>query len=673
MKRIKVVAKEREALEKYIQNLKYFFNDYAYIDGIIVDEATISKKIDADVIIVSNQIIFNYISSSISNHSQVIYLDVSFYKKDISKLDTIPNGTKVLLVDYREYMAITLAGLLNEFGIHHIDFIPYAPDTDIKFPADINLAISPGLCSLVPDSIEKIIDIGYRKIDISTITRIASRLEINSPQLNEKIIEYSEELCTKNQSITKNLKNLKINQIHIDAILGSIDDGIIINDMYNNIIHCNKYICQLTKKKGCTLDSRSPHMPPICSYLLKMETSENRFISLNEYQKNILVSKKVIDINNNIKNFIISIKDTEKIQNAEIGIRKSLSKKGYLAKYNFSDIVHQSTIMKNTIERAKKIASTDAATLIIGDSGTGKELFAHSIHNNSIRKRNPFLGINCAALSDNLLESELFGYEEGSFTGAKKGGKEGLFELAHSGTIFLDELGSISQKMQVKLLRVLQEREVMRVGGSNLIPVDVRVIAATNENLEELVEKGIFRKDLYYRINSFTVKIPSLKDRKEDIPLFIDTIMLQHNRKKQICKELMDFLINQEWPGNVRELKNCIEYLIFMGSDKLTLDDLPSYIKIEDTKASKPENNNFEELFIEEKDVVERIIQTCSYRSVGRRNLLKLLEQQGYNITEYKLRQILDYLRKKNVIYIKSGRGGIKLVDNCNLHKGERP
>jgi transcriptional regulator with PAS, ATPase and Fis domain len=669
MKRIKVIAKERTALEKYIENLKYFFKDYAYIDGIIIDETTISKKIDADVIVASNQIIFNYVSSYLLNHSQVIYLDVSFYKKDISKLNEIPNGTKVLLVDYREYMAITLAGLLNEFGIHHINFIPYAPDTDIKLLTDISLAISPGLGNFAPKWIEKIIDIGYRKIDISTITRIASRLEINSPQLNEKIIEYSEELCIKNQSITNNLKNLKINQIHIGAILDSIDDGIIINDMYNNIIHCNKYICHLTGKKGCTLDSRSSHMLPICSYLLKMETSENRFMSLNEGQKNILVSKKVIDINNNIKNFIISIKDTEKIQNVEIGIRKNLSKKGYLAKYDFSDIVHQSTIMKNTIERAKKIASTDAATLIIGDSGTGKELFAHSIHNNSVRKRNPFLGINCAALSDNLLESELFGYEEGSFTGAKKGGKEGLFELAHGGTIFLDELGSISQKMQVKLLRVLQEREVMRVGGSNLIPIDVRVIAATNENLEELVEKGTFRKDLYYRINSFTVKIPSLKDRKADIPLLIDTIMLQHNIKKQISKELMDFLINHQWPGNVRELKNCIEYLIFMGSDKLTLDDLPSHIKIENTKASKPENNNLKELFIEEKDVVERIIQTCSYRSVGRRNLLKLLEQQGCNITEYKLRQILDYLRKKNLIYFTSGRSGIKLMDNFNPQK----
>ncbi|HWQ78414.1 MAG TPA: sigma 54-interacting transcriptional regulator, partial [Anaerovoracaceae bacterium] len=528
--------------------------------------------------------------------------------------------------------------------------------------ADFKYAVTPGLSEFVPDNISEIIDIGYRKIDTSTITTIASKLNITDFKFNRKMIEYSEELCDKSKVITNIIKNLNKGQVHIDAILNGIDDGVIITDSNNNILHCNKFICKLLDKPHSSNIDCDTNISSSCSELLNLGESENHFMKLNDSQINIVVTKKALNVHNGVLNSIIIIKDAEKIQNIEIGIRKNLAKKGYLAKYTFNDIVYNSKAMKEVIERAKKIASLDVTTLIYGDTGTGKELIAHAIHNSSVRKDNPFLAINCAAISENLLESELFGYEEGAFTSAKKGGKKGLFDQAHNGTIFLDELSSISHQMQIKLLRVLQEREIMRVGGTTLIPINVRIIAATNENLDYLINNGAFRKDFYYRINNFTITVPPLKDRKEDIPLIIDSIMNRSHTHKKIDDELMNFLTNYKWPGNVRELKNCIEYLTFMGANKITLHDLPPTMYMEYGKQTEAPSLKVGELSNREKEIANKILEICTYRNIGRRNLNNILNEQGYDISEYKLRTLLNYLKEKNLICPGKGRGGIKLV-----------
>nr|WP_312575878.1 sigma 54-interacting transcriptional regulator [Sedimentibacter sp.] len=671
MKKIKILAIEKEAVEKYVNNLKIFFEEYAFIDGISLKEQKITEKVDADIIVVSNPAIFNYVMDLIPNNSQVVYIDIAFYSRDIKQLRSIPEGTKVLLVDYKEYMAISLAALMNEYGINHIYFVPFAADMNLKNVIDFDIAITPGLFEYVPEHIKEVIDIGYRKIDISTITTIASNLQINNFKLNKKMIKYSEELCDKSKAITGILRNLNEDQIHIDAILESIDDGIIITDKDNNILHCSKHICNLSKSNNFDIPCLSEKMHPICLELIKMDEVENHFIKSNNGQVDIVITKKKLNVHDETDNSIIIIKDAEKIQSIEIGIRKSLASKGYLAKYTFKDMIYQSSTMNKIVARAKKIASIDATTLIYGDTGTGKELMAHALHSNSKRSNNPFLAINCAAISENLLESELFGYEEGSFTGAKKGGKKGLFELAHNGTLFLDEISTISQQLQVKLLRVLQEREIIKTGGVNIIPINVRIIVATNENLEELIDNGTFRKDLYYRINNFTINLPPLKDRREDIPLIIKSIMDYYKSSKKIDAELMDFLVNYKWPGNVRELRNCIEYLIFMGDKILTKNDLPPTINTSDNSnntigISSPESNDLGELFNDEKEIAKKILEVCSYRSIGRRGLQTLLTECGYNISEYKIRKILNYLKDKNIIYFGKGRSGINLVQEDN-------
>ncbi len=237
------------------------------------------------------------------------------------------------------------------------------------------------------------------------------------------------------------------------------------------------------------------------------------------------------------------------------------------AKYNFSDIVGKSNEMKQVINLAKKAAYTNSNVLILGESGTGKELFAHSIHNSSARRNKPFIKVNCAAIPDELIESELFGYEQGAFTGAKKGGRIGKFEVADQGTIFLDEIGDMPMHMQAKLLRVIQEREVERIGSNKTIKIDVRIIAATNRNIEQLIEEKQFRLDLYYRINVVTIEIPSLKERIDDLDQlcreFLKKYRVRYFKKvDSISESAIAKLKKYSWPGNVRELENIIERAI---------------------------------------------------------------------------------------------------------------
>ena len=233
----------------------------------------------------------------------------------------------------------------------------------------------------------------------------------------------------------------------------------------------------------------------------------------------------------------------------------------------FEGIVYQSAKMRHVVETAKMVAKGNSTVLLRGESGTGKELFARAIHMESLRAQAPFIPINCAALPDSLLESELFGYEEGSFTGAAKGGRKGLFEQAEHGTIFLDEIGEIPTQVQVRLLRVLQEGMIRRVGGTKELQVDVRIVAATHRNLEEMIQKGEFREDLYYRLNVIPLRIPPLRERYEDIPLIAQHLTRRISEKLgkpeiHITKESMDLLMSQPWPGNVRQLENTLERII---------------------------------------------------------------------------------------------------------------
>lgn len=280
---------------------------------------------------------------------------------------------------------------------------------------------------------------------------------------------------------------------------------------------------------------------------------------------------------------------------SELAYYKEELCKAYGGKYTFDNIIGNSDKMKWLREIAAKAAKGTSTVLILGESGTGKELFAHAVHNASRRGEGPFIKVNCAALPENLLEAELFGYEEGAFTGARKGGKPGKFELANGGTIFLDEIGEMTLAMQVKLLRVLQERELERLGGTKTTELDIRVIAATNRDLETMIEENRFRQDLYYRLNIFTLNIPPLRERLEDIPLLCKILLKKissqvEHQVEGVTPEAMALLLQYNWPGNVRELENILERTVNLMDDATHIKPkhLPTMIK-KGSKGGEPQ------------------------------------------------------------------------------------
>jgi len=285
------------------------------------------------------------------------------------------------------------------------------------------------------------------------------------------------------------------------------------------------------------------------------------------------------------------------------------------------NIIGESAIIQSTKREALIASKSTSTVLITGESGTGKELFARAIHNHSDRSENPFVAVNCAAIPDNLLESELFGYEEGAFTGAKKGGNLGKFELADKGTIFLDEIGDMSLHLQAKLLRVLQEKELNKLGGNSNKIIDVRVIAATNKDLETMVSNGSFREDLYYRLNVIPISLPSLRERKEDIPLLIDFMIEDYARKlnkdvQYIDENAVEVLKGYNWAGNIRELQNIIEYSVNMSSsNRITVDMLPSKVNKKNSNPAIIDNEGIECLEdLEKREIIKALNKYKNYK-----------------------------------------------------------
>ena len=290
---------------------------------------------------------------------------------------------------------------------------------------------------------------------------------------------------------------------------------------------------------------------------------------------------------------VVSLLNAAQIQTTEDQLRKKLHYKGHQTRYSFDHLLTRSPRMLECVQEAKAFALTDSNIVVVGETGTGKELISQSIHAYSHRSQNNFVALNCAALPENLLESELFGYVEGAFTGATKGGKPGLFEIAHNGTIFLDEISEIPLGLQGRLLRVLQEREIMRLGDSRIIPINIRVIAATNKNLEELVRAGKFRSDLFYRLYVLQLNLPSLRERREDIPLLVQDFIRQFQAREGLTTPLelseADYRLLQErpWNGNIRELRNFCERLVVLYRPGTSVSDL--LVHLLSGPASQPE------------------------------------------------------------------------------------
>jgi len=385
-------------------------------------------------------------------------------------------------------------------------------------------------------------------------------------------------------------------------ILDSISDAIFIDDAQGFTIWINKASEELYRikrkdiigKHVSFLENEGIFTPSVARIVMEQKR-EVSIIHQNRDGKRLLTTGiPIMDADNNMSKIITTTHDTTELvnlQNQLENVQNTLF--GLKAHDGFPDIVANSPSMYNVLQLTKRLSGTDSTVLITGESGVGKGVIAKLLHENGSRRGYPFIKVNCGAIPENLIESELFGYESGAFTGSRKDGKKGLFETADKGTIFLDEISELPLNLQVKLLQVIQEREIKRVGGVESIPIDVRIISATNKDLTALVQEGKFREDLYYRLNVVPISIPPLRERPEDIIPMIRIFLNQNNIKvkehKEIDSKTIAILMKYSWPGNVRELQNIIERLVITTKDTVIMpENLPSFIYDSASSAESP-------------------------------------------------------------------------------------
>lgn len=547
----------RDQLHRLLGNRINISNYYA--------EGNLPQRIKADFAIFTSRLAYQKTHTHLSDGLPYIISRRSINYHEVDKLFELPAGTNVLLVNDCIQSANDTISLLQTLGIDHLNYYAYAPGMDD--PKMAKVAVTPGESRFVPPSIDKIVDIKTRLLDITSLVEMLSRIGL--------LTYYADFLSAQ----------------YVRDIIQLIDK----NQRYKN--------------RAAQLEQE----------LCRLEASR---------------SQKTSDVN-------------------------------LQAVYHFDDIIGSAPALQAAIHIAKRFADSDSTVLIQAQSGTGKELMAQSIHNASERADGPFVAVNFAAITETLLDSELFGYVEGAFTGASRHGAIGLFEQANHGTIFLDEIGDASLSFQVKLLRVLQEREIRRVGSTVPIHIDVRIIAATNQDLKVLIRQGRFREDLYYRLNVLPLTLPPLAERKEDIPVLVAAFLksffldMGASEMRDWIKEILPVFHQYSWPGNIRELQNVVEYLANVCDGRPRPDDLPSSLtatiaSMRNRQGGETAGENLKKAVLQELAIAARI-----GKHLGRRSLARNLD-----VPESQIRHICQDLVKEGEITLKSGRGGIQLRRN---------
>lgn len=641
------------------KQLKEIFGDIVEIKSTYIEELSPHTKLKDNLVVFTTQTEKENILKYINPDTKLIMANRIVNIENLCKLYEIPIGSSVIVVNKLRKTTLEAIDQLIEAGITHLKFFPYYPDID-AWNKDCKYAITFGEEQLVPNKENNIINLGIRPIDINTCIEIAMELKIyenvkhtltsaffrSSLQL---LYHFSQE-CRKNLFLTQKLQHL----------LNIFKSGIVLLDQNREVSFYNLKAEQLLGIKK----NSSNH---ISSIIKKSKISgEDFFYTINE-------KKYHIEIKNNSLGTIITIEDIKNIEKIEKNYRLSLHERGLVAEYTFKDIMHKSEVMQQLVLKAKHFAKSKSTILIEGESGTGKELFAQAIHNASERASEAFVAVNFAALSESLCESELFGYDEGAFTGARRGGKKGLFEMAHKGTIFLDEIGDASISIQKKILRVIQERQVFPVGGSQIIPIDIRIIAATNRDLHIMVNERSFRQDLFYRLNVLPIRIPPLKERTEDIfPIFIN--MLQN--KFNVNINIEDFpdaiqreLVLYDWAGNLRELRNMAEYI--SNYIQINLDwkrELLYILRYKTNKLfreEKAENHHNSQNLINKLEEhgqlsdfmnILKILNTHPFKWT-RKEVSNELEKCGIIMSESQIKRRLLVMKELNLAHSKTGDG----------------
>ncbi|MGN0294404.1 MAG: sigma 54-interacting transcriptional regulator [Lachnospiraceae bacterium] len=706
-KKIALVALDPLAGASYTQEIESLFGDYADVKGYSVRDGSATGKLPrADLFVISTDAYGS--AEEVARHvpidSEVMSVEVTFRWKTLEQLWKIPKGTSILFVNLTETMAREAIAQLNALGVNHLKFIPYHPGAQLR-DEDIDMIFTPGETRYIPKIDKPVIDCGQRPCTYSMMIEIAMRLGLEHLLETEPFLNYEKSVASKHYSFDLLYTRARRQESQFHILMEILNEGLIgVNEM-GEIFACNKKACQIARvserfvmgKRG---EEVFPYIPFYRALKEKKEVPE-KVIQL--FGAHISIAVMPVLRKEECIGAFATLQYFNEQENRQNELRSQLLKKGHCARYCFDDVIGNSESICRTKEILKRMAATESPVLIVGETGTGKELMAHSVHQASGRSDGPFIAINVAAMPENLLESELFGYEEGAFTGARKGGKPGLFEFAHHGTLFLDEVEGMSTSMQVKLLRVLQEREVMRIGGSRIVKVDVRIVAATNENLEEKVEDGSFRRDLYYRLNALTVVLPPLRERGQDIFQLLEHFKQELGGRFELADETGRFLENYPWPGNIRELHNAAEYFNYIGKPVIGMTDLPPtmsrmlseddvFCRKNDLQDENKKNRNggqtdrhkepteFSGEIIRKENgkdigkekkasdsvywfVIEQVYkaEACGC-GIGREKILQEAKDRGFRVSQKRIRDLLQQLSEEGLIVKRPGRGGNRLT-----------
>ena len=606
----------------------------------------------------------------------------------LEKVVSLPKNSNVLVVNKPFSAAQETRNSLVELGINHINMIAYSPGSNVD-TSNIDAVIYVGIFEQCPKLNCQYINIGIRKISLYTIIDIVRAFRLPSIHVKEyytDIIQQFTASCYRINHALKQVNNLKENFEKICDINNNITFALDENDeilLFNEM--AKKYFDSRTTDDVIGKDYKLvfSRYPELLSYIASAVPLSDTLITINEQK--LLISSFDMDIGKN-KNRAFILLPISTLQKREGLVRKKLRATGFVARHTFKDILGSSNFMNQSKSLAEIYAQTDAPILITGESGTGKELFAQAIHNVSSRRESNFGAINFAALPENLAESELFGYTEGAFTGALKSGKAGMFELAHEGTIFLDEIGDASLPVQAKLLRVLEEKEVLRLGGVDVIPVDVRIICATNKNLEAAIQEGTFREDLYYRIKVLNLQLTPLRKRPEDVEETLEHLLVGDQALALAHRpEVRSFLTQYGWPGNARELRTVAEYINMLAtlSDEQRAVNMlhlymqnnlqgsgfsstPDAFSLPQVPPSAPVSDSDHAYISPDLLAILQSIYKLQNQGVtaGRNSICRMPDAVRMNLTEAKVKNRLKRLESLGYITIGRTKQGVLLTDS---------
>ncbi len=648
------------AIDHITQSLTQVFEGYVEFTNYFLPDLGKGIHLDADAYLITADSMLPILRRYVDDDAKIFKMTRSPSAESLEQISQIPPKSNVLVVNDTYESTIQTAYSLYEPAFGNLNLIPYNSTLEhTGIYKDIQYAITPGELQLVPEYISHIINIGYREVSFSTMLHLMYMLDLDIDLINRNLFRHLHSVIEPDTGFHDNYVGNYLKSQMLRYVVRTNSSAILLADSRHQIIYANE-------KAEAAFRVSSAQSIDLALYLNLDTIKKENVSSLQVYlpDGHYCYDQHVLTLMDEIVGYYITLQREEDF----LSQNNAIHEKGFFARHSFEDFISQSTEMAKVIETAKKIALTDYTVLIQGESGTGKELVAQSLHNYSNRSKKPFVAINCASLSDSLLESELFGYEEGSFTGARKKGKIGLFEQANHGTLFLDEIGDISPKLQSQLLRVLQEKQIMRVGSDRIVDIDVRIFAATNRDLAQAVQEGTFRSDLFYRLCVIPIILPPLRERRADIlPL------LRHYLGKsihQIKPSDLTLLADYAWPGNVRELENVALYYksllafpdyLIKNMRQLRQDSASAVDDSSSLEPSDPQNVSHLAL---------SIIGTATTpgHGIGRSQLLYQLKDLGLAISDGKLRAIMHQLESQQLITINKGRGGAQITEKGSAY-----